>query len=350
MRIGVRLGPVWLSTSTRGRRRSRSSRQRNWHATGHATTPDGREVDFRCHHNHRSQSAALDCAKTTRKQIERGQSLHLVTRVRSTPASREAERQRALKQEAKRQAKAAQRAQAGGKEAVSYQPPPAAKDNAAAKPPGWYLDPRWYLDRTGPQVLRWWDGTQWGQQTQPLPRRGQEPELGYPQQPHGQHPRPPSGYYGRPARKLWPQRHKVLTVLGGLAALIIILGGIASATGGGKARQTGNASPVAAATLSHTATPSPAPTHHATKKKTRPHEAPVTAQATTPAPAATAPAAAPSSPAAATSTGCYPLSDEGTCYEPGEYCRDADHGTSGIAGDGEAITCEDNDGWRWEPS
>jgi hypothetical protein len=111
MRIGVRLGPVWLSTSTRSRRRSRS-RQPGWHATGHATTPDGREVDFRCHHNHRSQSAALDCASTSRKQIERGQNLHLVTRVRSTPASREAARQRALKQEAERQAKAAQRAQA----------------------------------------------------------------------------------------------------------------------------------------------------------------------------------------------------------------------------------------------
>jgi hypothetical protein len=113
MRIGVRLGPVWLSTSTRSRRRSRSrSSQPGWHATGHATTPDGREVDFRCYHNHRSQSAALDCASTTRKQIEGGQNLHLVTRVRSTPASREAARQRALKQEAERQAKAAQRAQA----------------------------------------------------------------------------------------------------------------------------------------------------------------------------------------------------------------------------------------------
>ena len=111
MRIGVRLGPVSLSTSTHSRRRSRSS-QPGWHATGHATTPDAREVDFRCHHNHRSQSAALDCASTTRKQIERGQNLHLVTRVRSTPASREAARQRALKQEAERQAKAAQRTQA----------------------------------------------------------------------------------------------------------------------------------------------------------------------------------------------------------------------------------------------
>jgi hypothetical protein len=111
MRIGVRLGPVWLSTSTHRRRRSRSS-QRGWHATGRVTTPDGREVDFRCHHNHRSQSAALECASTTRRQLERGQNLDLITRVRSTPASREAARQRALKQEAERGAKAAQRAQA----------------------------------------------------------------------------------------------------------------------------------------------------------------------------------------------------------------------------------------------
>ncbi len=46
---------------------------------------------------------------------------------------------------------------------------------------------------------------------------------------------------------------------------------------------------------------------------------------------------------------CYPLSSKGTCYEPGEYCSDADHGLTGIAGDGEAIICENNDGWRWEP-
>ena len=47
---------------------------------------------------------------------------------------------------------------------------------------------------------------------------------------------------------------------------------------------------------------------------------------------------------------CTPLSNEGTCYEPGEYCRDTDHGLSGVAGDGEAIKCEYNDGWRWEPT
>jgi hypothetical protein len=63
-----------------------------------------------------------------------------------------------------------------------------------------------------------------------------------------------------------------------------------------------------------------------------------------------APASPPASPAPPPASACYPLSDEGTCYEPGEFCRDDDHGMTGLAGDGETITCEDNDGWRWEPS
>lgn len=110
MRIGVRLGPVWVSTSTRSRHRSRP-RQPNWHATSHTMTPDGREVDFRCHHNHRTQAAAIDCASAIRKQIQHGQGLHLVTKVRSTPTSREADRQRAQQKAAHRLARAAQRAQ-----------------------------------------------------------------------------------------------------------------------------------------------------------------------------------------------------------------------------------------------
>lgn len=72
--------------------------------------------------------------------------------------------------------------------------------------------------------------------------------------------------------------------------------------------------------------------------------------ATASTPVQTTPAAAPASPASTAPAGCYPRSDEGTCYEPGEYCRDDDHGMSGMAGDGEAIICEDNDGWRWEPA
>lgn len=53
-------------------------------------------------------------------------------------------------------------------------------------------------------------------------------------------------------------------------------------------------------------------------------------------------AAAPAHPA------CYPLTSGGNCYRPGELCPKADHGTSGIAADGSAITCTNNDGWRWE--
>lgn len=97
--------------------------------------------------------------------------------------------------------------------------------------------------------------------------------------------------------------------------------------------------------IQHVAAPTPAAP--ATPAQSSAPPAPAESPApTTPA----APAAPAASPSPATPAGCYPLSDEGTCYEPGEYCRDDDHGTSGMAGDGEAITCEDNDGWRWEPS
>ena len=54
--------------------------------------------------------------------------------------------------------------------------------------------------------------------------------------------------------------------------------------------------------------------------------------------------------APSTPSGCYPQSNEGNCYEPGEICRHSDHGASGVAGDGESIVCEDNHGWRWEPA
>ena len=63
-----------------------------------------------------------------------------------------------------------------------------------------------------------------------------------------------------------------------------------------------------------------------------------------PAPPTTAPAPPPQ-PAS-----CHPLSNEGTCYEPGEFCRESDQGVTGVAGDGETIICEDNNGLRWEPA
>jgi hypothetical protein len=53
--------------------------------------------------------------------------------------------------------------------------------------------------------------------------------------------------------------------------------------------------------------------------------------------------------APAPSTGCYPTTSSGNCYKPGEFCPHADAGMNGVAGNGEAIICEDNNGLRWEP-
>jgi cardiolipin synthase A/B len=56
-------------------------------------------------------------------------------------------------------------------------------------------------------------------------------------------------------------------------------------------------------------------------------------------------------PTTAAATACSPIDDEGGCYESGEYCRDDDHGMTGRAGNGQAITCEyDNGAWYWESS
>jgi cardiolipin synthase A/B len=67
------------------------------------------------------------------------------------------------------------------------------------------------------------------------------------------------------------------------------------------------------------------------------HASPWSADPTPPAPSP------PRAPAA-----CHPRTSSGHCYEAGEYCSEAEHGMSGIAGDGEAIVCENRDGWRWE--
>lgn len=62
------------------------------------------------------------------------------------------------------------------------------------------------------------------------------------------------------------------------------------------------------------------------------------------------PSAAPApSPKQATSAGCNPKTSSGNCYEPGEFCSKAEHGETGVAGDGKTITCTDVHGrWRWE--
>jgi hypothetical protein len=62
------------------------------------------------------------------------------------------------------------------------------------------------------------------------------------------------------------------------------------------------------------------------------------------------PAPKPTTAAPAPPSSCYPTTSSGNCYEPGEFCPHADAGMSGIAGNGEAIICEDNNGLRWEPT
>lgn len=76
--------------------------------------------------------------------------------------------------------------------------------------------------------------------------------------------------------------------------------------------------------------------------------APTTTTTAPPPPPTTVPP--PPAPTTLAPASCHPLTDGGKCYEPGEYCRVSDHGSTGVAGDGKTITCEDNDGWRWEPS
>lgn len=149
----------------------------------------------------------------------------------------------------------------------------------------------------------------------------------------------------------------------GIAVIGFIVLVIGIVTGCGKTTPTGNTSPIASASAlastvaSSTSPPTsvassaspPTPAAVTTKAKPKPPRtaAPTKSKAPAPPPPppTTAPVAAPTTP-----SGCHPISDEGTCYEPGEYCRDDDHGATGVAGDGKAIICEDNDGWRWEPA
>jgi hypothetical protein len=134
-----------------------------------------------------------------------------------------------------------------------------------------------------------------------------------------------------------------IAVVGFIVLLIIAISNC-----GGNATPSGNNSPIpsSAASGSLAGSPSGSPVGSPSGSPVgSPSGSPVgSAPAPAPPPPTTAPAAAPSTP-----SGCYPLTNGGKCYEPGEYCRNSDHGVSGVAGDGKTIKCEDNDGWRWEP-
>jgi hypothetical protein len=136
-----------------------------------------------------------------------------------------------------------------------------------------------------------------------------------------------------------------------IVAAIAVIGGIAAALGAGSngsgKRPVSASSPTAASasdsTTAAAAASASASTTAAASVSANAAGAAGGKHSSAPVPAAnTQPATGPG--------GCHPLSDEGTCYEPGEFCRTSDHGVTGLAGDGETITCKNNDGWRWEPA
>jgi hypothetical protein len=160
----------------------------------------------------------------------------------------------------------------------------------------------------------------------------------------------------------------------GVGGLVLSLALIGIATGSSGGKPAGSASPVvtltAPPTHAHSVTstpgvsalraspgPTPASTSTGPKKPVAAAAAASRAPASPPAPPPTsAPPAhqpvvqGPTASAQPTPPACTPVTQRGKCYEPGEFCRKIDHGASGVAGDGQPITCENNNGWRWEPS
>src|SRR5487761_959252 len=148
----------------------------------------------------------------------------------------------------------------------------------------------------------------------------------------------------------------VPAIAGGALVLLLLIIGVA--VGCGQGTPSGNLSPITTTTptassvgsvaaivasAQSTATQTqPARTQPA---RTQPAVAPTQVAAPS-TPAKTTPAAVPAPPVSTARASCSPLTNGGNCYEPGEFCRNSDHGASGVAGDGKAITCQDNDGWR----
>jgi len=134
--------------------------------------------------------------------------------------------------------------------------------------------------------------------------------------------------------------------LGAVALLLVGASGCGGASDPGP--RVAAKAPSAISTPAETPTPtdSPTPTPTPTATPTATPTPPPTAAPVVAAPPTARPAPPPPAPPAA----CYPLTNSGKCYEPGEFCRTSDHGRRGVAGNGEAIVCVDNNGWRWEPA
>lgn len=206
--------------------------------------------------------------------------------------------------------------------------------------------------------------------SQPLSTNWFQPRSGQQDPPQDPPSQPPYEPPGEPQdRKPWAARHKVLTGVAAGCGLVLVIGIAAVASSSPSSslsavsankltvRATGaTATPtVKAADATHAVTTAPAMPVQTTlaSPSTQPRTTAATHKAAPSTPAQTT-ATATSSPAvtatptpSATSASCYPLTSAGECFEPGEFCPRADHGMSGLAGDGEAIACGDVDGWRW---
>jgi hypothetical protein len=134
-------------------------------------------------------------------------------------------------------------------------------------------------------------------------------------------------------------RSKVVPVLAWLLTALTVVIFLVVTNNHGQNSNAAAAIPTVPAATSPAVSPTPATKHH---RKHHKHQHKSSNAAPSPVTSVQQPTGG--------SAGCYPTSDEGTCYQPGEYCRDNDHGVTGVAGDGETITCEYNDGWRWEPA
>jgi cytoskeletal protein RodZ len=167
-----------------------------------------------------------------------------------------------------------------------------------------------------------------------------------------QPPQKPPSRIARIRQQFMSLRKSIRIGIGCLVALMLVFScGICSA-----AFSAGNSNQATVTTPTSTHTSATAATnHHVTTAPTRIPPKPTMTPTPTPVPTQ-APTEPPVQPTVAPTQAppaqpsCYPLTSSGNCYEAGEYCPKADHGSSGIAGNGESITCEDNDGWRWEPS